>query len=119
MPLTGQQGDLFAVCALCDGQEGYMLPDYEGSIRLLAAVFRLWIKEARDDPQELATVARILGVTPAGLLSRLEPSMTPARAGELACPVCGRPVEWSGRGRYRVYCRPACASRARRMRNRP
>lgn len=94
-----------------------MLPDYEGSIRLIAAVVRLWIRDAGGNPAELAAVAGWLGITPAELRRRLAP--VPERntlPGDMICPMCGGRVVWSGTGRYKIYCDKRCGSRARRQR---
>ncbi|MCB0031106.1 MAG: hypothetical protein KDI07_17835 [Anaerolineae bacterium] len=100
-----------------------MLPDYEGSIMLIAAVVRLWIKDAGDNPAELAAVAGWLGMKPADLKRRWNltpeaPIIEAALPGDMICPVCGGAVAWSGRGRFKVYCSDRCMRRAGRQRMR-
>lgn len=102
-----------------------MLPDEDGALRLLAAVVKLWLRDARQDSEEQAAIAAWLDVTPAELQRRIEGDNRPARASPFyrLCPGCGRALpEHSSRecgtGRRRLYCDDKCRHRAARLKER-
>lgn len=87
--------------------------DPEGFYRLLGAVVRQWIGDARDDPAEMDAIATWLDISPQRLQARLQRTPMPGRRpGQ--CQVCGRPAVWSGRGRHKKYCSGRCSTRARK-----
>ncbi len=100
-----------------------MLPDYEGCLRLLSAIVRQWLKEAKGNSEELAAVADWLGMTLPELQKRIEGDNQAARASAFyrVCPGCGRALPEhnagaSGAGRLRLYCDDRCRRRADTMR---
>jgi hypothetical protein len=101
-----------------------MLPDEDGILRLLAAVVKQWLKDARQDSHERAEVAAWLGLTPAQLQQRIEgetPRLARASSFYRLCPSCGRALpEYNaserGTGRLRVYCDSSCRARATKLR---
>ena len=99
-----------------------MLPDEDGCLRLLAAVVKLWLRDARRDPHERAAVAAWLEVTPIELQRRIEGDNRPARASAFyrVCPGCGRALpehnaSERGTGRLRLYCDDRCRRRAAKL----
>lgn len=102
-----------------------MLPDDDGILRLLAAVVKQWLADARQDMHERAEVAAWLGLTPGELQQRIEGDIPPARARSSLfyrlCPACGRALpdynaSERGTGRLRVYCDSSCRARATKLR---
>lgn len=97
-----------------------MLPDEDGCLRLLAAVVKLWLRDALRDPHERAAVAAWLEVTPAELQRHMEGYNPPARASAFyrLCPGCGRALpelNHGTRGRRRLYCDDRCRRRAAKL----
>lgn len=96
------------------------LMDLDGAVALLGAVVRLWLKDARDEPEELAALAGWLGLTPHELTRRIggRPVLTaPDPARWHVCPGCGQALpehnqSEHGAGRRRLYCDDNCRRRA-------
>lgn len=94
--------------------------DFDGALALLGAVVRLWLKDARDEPEELAALAGWLGLTPHELARRIDgrPALTaPDPARWRTCPGCGQTLpehnaSEHGAGRRRLYCDERCRRRA-------
>lgn len=100
-------------------------PDVDGVYRFLTAFTRLWLRDARKEPEELAEVARWLEMEPAEVLERMaladQVLAAPVRESAFyrACPACGRALteyNASTRGRQRLYCDDQCRRRAEKKR---
>ena len=92
-----------------------MLPTYEGCLLLLAAVARRWLQDAKT-PEELASLAAWLNMTPAQL-ERRQAGRWAADPHARRCPGCGRALPFhnasqSGAGRRRLFCGDTCRARA-------
>ncbi len=98
--------------------------DFDGALALLGAVVRLWLKDARDEPEELAALAGWLGLKPHELARRIDgrPALTaPNQARWRTCPGCGQALpehntSEHGAGRRRQYCDDRCRRRAAKLR---
>lgn len=89
--------------------------DFDGAVALLGAVARQWLKDAKTNPDELASLAAWLGLRPDELQRRLQRvTRGPAASWQRTCPACGAglPEQNRGRrGRDRLFCSDACRHR--------
>ena len=92
--------------------------DFDGALDLLKAIGLQWAKDARKNPDELPGLADWLEMEQYETWLWLYggPPVTPAVAGQPACPACGAALPQHnaserGTGRKRLYCDNRCRLR--------